>query len=49
MWQGDAVNPNKTAEAIISRNGDLVCGMHIELSKTSGNIGTNRGNIEQWP
>ena len=32
VWQGDAVNPNKTAEAIISRNGDLVCGMHIELN-----------------
>ena len=45
VWQGDAVNNDKTAEAIISRNGDLVCGMHIELSRTDDTIGTTQGNI----
>ena len=39
VWQGNAVKGDKTAEAIISRNGDLVCGMHIELNGT--NISAN--------
>ena len=43
VWQGDAVNGDKTAEAIISRNGDLVCGMHIELNGTG--ITDSKGRI----
>tara|TARA_R110002074_G_scaffold35018_6_gene95844 strand:+ start:12018 stop:13193 length:1176 start_codon:yes stop_codon:yes gene_type:complete len=45
VWQGDAVQPGKTAEAIISRNGDLVCGMHIELSATGTDTLTSDGSL----